>query len=76
MLKLYIQKIKALSLTVSEKKNFEVSLLCSNVPACVPRRGAVLSPGHDMNKFYRGSSWDAYYQVSMLDPFHFKTKRI
>ena len=31
-------------LPVSEKKNFEVGLLCSYVPTCDPRGGSVLTP--------------------------------
>ena len=38
------QKSKALSLQVSEKKNFEVGLLCSYVPTCNLVVGSVLTP--------------------------------
>ena len=37
--------MKALGLPVSEKKNFEVCLLCSYVPTCDPRGGANFAPG-------------------------------
>ena len=37
-------KIKALSHPVSEKKNFEVGLLCSYVPTCDPRVGVSFDP--------------------------------
>ena len=36
--------IKALILPVSEKKNFEVGFLCSNVPTCDPRGGTSFDP--------------------------------
>ena len=59
----YIPDIKALSLPISEKENFEVGLLCSYVSTCDPWSGASFdSPpsGHDMNKLDRGSYRDAY----------------
>ena len=40
----YIPNIKALGLPVSEKKNFEDGLLCSYVPSCDPRGGAIFDP--------------------------------
>ena len=38
-----LPNIKALILPVSEKKNFEVGFLCSYVPTCDPRVGAILT---------------------------------
>ena len=38
------QKLKALSLPVSEKKNFEIGLLRSYVKTCDPRRGVSFDP--------------------------------
>ena len=43
-------KTKALSLPVSEKKNFEVGLLCFYVPTCDPQGGVRLTLGNYMNK--------------------------
>ena len=40
----YIPKIYALSVPVSEKKNFEVGLLSSYVPTCDIRRGVSFYP--------------------------------
>ena len=43
-------KIKVLSFPVSEKKNFEVGLLCTYVRTCDPRDGVGFDPGDHMNK--------------------------
>ena len=40
----YIPNIYALSVPVSEKKNFEVGFLCSYVPTCDPQGGASFDP--------------------------------
>ena len=40
----YMSNIKALDLPVSEKKNFEVCLLCSHVQTCDYRGGASFDP--------------------------------
>ena len=62
-----IPNIKALSLSVSEKKNFEVTLLYSYAPNCDLWGGASFDPkGHHMNKLGRGPQGDAIYQVSKL----------
>ena len=53
-------KYQSSKLPVSEKKNFEVGLLCSYVPTCDPRSGASFDPpGNDIKKFDRGSYGDA-----------------
>ena len=44
LIKAYIPKVKALSLPVSEKKNFEVGLLCSYFPTCDPGRWVNFDP--------------------------------
>ena len=56
--------MKALHLLVSEKKNFEVCLLCSYVQTCDPRGRASLIPGA------------SYVQTSKLYGFQFQGKRI
>ena len=40
-----MQNIKALGLPVSEKKNYEIFVLCSYVQLMNPRAGLVLTPG-------------------------------
>ena len=40
----HIPNIKSLRHPVSEKKNFEDGLLCSYVPTCDPRGGAIFDP--------------------------------
>ena len=66
-----IPNIKALILTVSEKKNFEVGFLCSYVPTCDPRCGASFEPHeHHMNKLGRGTK--TKYQSSTPSSFRRK----
>ena len=61
-----IPSIKALCLPVSDRKNFEVCLLCSYVHSCDPQgRGR-----HHMDKFGIGPQGDAMYQIST--PFSFR----
>ena len=56
--------MKALSLSVSEKKNFEIFFLCSYVPNCDLWGGASFDlGGHLMNKLGRGPNGDAIYQI-------------
>ena len=40
----YISNMKALGLQVTERKNFEVCLLCSYVQNCDPHHGASFDP--------------------------------
>ena len=68
---------KAPCLPVSERKNFEVRLLCSFFPPCDPAgRGQFWPQGHHMNKLGRGPTRDATYQISKLYIFKFQRKRI
>ena len=56
--------MKDLGLPVSEKKNFEVCLLCFYVQNCDPRgrgRASFDPQGHHMNKLGRGPQRDAKY---------------
>ena len=41
----FIQNIKALGHPVSEKKNYEIFVLCSYVQLVTPRAGLILTPG-------------------------------
>ena len=60
----YIPNMKALSLPVSKKKNFEIFFLCSYVPNCDLQGRASFDPGgHLMNKLGRGPQGDAIYQI-------------
>ena len=59
----YIPNIKTLGLLVSEKKNFEVCLLCSYVLTCEPQgspRGIVLSPGASYEQTWKRSTRTCY----------------
>ena len=49
----------SLSLPVSEKKNFEVGLLCSYAPTCDPQDGVSFDPKGIMNKIDKGPQRDA-----------------
>ena len=52
--------MKALSLPISEKKNFEIFFLSSYVPNCDLRGEASFDPGaHHMNKLGKGPQGDA-----------------
>ena len=63
----YKPNIKALDLPVSEKKNFEVCLLCSYVLTRDPQGGPSFDPrGDHLSKFGRGSLGDATHQMSKL----------
>ena len=52
---------KAPCLPVSERKNFEVGLLCSYVPSCDPQSGTNFDP--HMNKLGRGPQGEATNQI-------------
>ena len=57
--------MKALRPPISEKKNFEDLLLCSNLCPHIPN-GVSFDPGdggHPMNKLGRGPQEDAIYQI-------------
>ena len=55
--------MKALRRPVSEKKNFEVCLLCSHVQNCDTLGGASFDPSGNLG---RGSLEDALYEKSKL----------
>ena len=62
--------IKALLFLVSEKKNFQVFLLCSYVSNLwPPGRGPFWPHGHHMNNFGRGPLGGATYEISKLCTF-------
>ena len=62
--------MKARSLSVSERKNFEILFLCSYDPNCGLRGEASFDPGgggrNHMNKLGRSPQGDAIYQISKL----------
>ena len=60
----YIPNIKAVGLPLSEKKNFEICLLCSSAPTCDPQ--GMTSPdllGIIKNELGRGPQEDATYKI-------------
>ena len=67
-----------LCLPVSEKKNFEVCLFCSNVQNCDPGAGQVLTPGTsyvNLIEFHK-EMLHAKYQSSTYSSFREKKMKI
>ena len=52
--------MNALSLPVSDKKNFEDGLLCSYVPTCDPLRGASFDPRASYEQTWQKSTRRCY----------------